>query len=485
MKKNIINLGFFILGLGSFLACKKPAIPDQDNGYGGVFGSGITGKEVEEGEKQISFPGADGYGKYTTGGRGGQVVEVTNLDDAGPGSFRDALSKFPTEPVTIVFKVSGIIELSSEIKISRSNLTIAGQTAPGDGICLKGHSFLINGGKNIIIRYIRSRPGSKNPEGVYAFGVENSENVMIDHCSFSWANEEIAAMYNVKWLTVQWSFVYEGLYNAGHAKGSRAYGGVWGGQYSSFHHNLVANLWSRAIQFSGAQIKDTNALIDYRNNVVYNWGKVNACNGGYVEINGGRSLTNMVNNYYKPGPATQNIQKFYTTAVYNAGFNYGYGRWHLSGNIMEGFADRTSNNWLGFNEESLPDAIKQASKSNTPFKMEEMETHTANEAYTLVLDKAGAILPKRDAADVRIVNEVRTNNPIGKGSYNRAGIIDDVSAVGGWPVYNFSETYVDTDKDGMPDTWEDANGLNKNDPTDRNTVHASGYTMLEMYLNSK
>lgn len=263
--------------------------------------------------QQIAFPGADGFGKYATGGRGGKVIAVTNLYDDGAGSFRWALEQYPGEPLTVIFKVSGLIELQTKIQIKRSNLTIAGQTAPGDGICLKNQSLILNGASskgnhgNIIIRYIRSRPGGTDKKGLYGFDMENCHNVIVDHCSFSRANEECAAMYDTKNTTVQWCIVSEGLYSAGHMKGNRSFGGVWGGQYASYHHNLIAHLNNRAIRFNGARAHDTIALIDYRNNVIYNWGNANAAYGGEVNIAGGVSQVNMVNNYYKPGPAGRPI----------------------------------------------------------------------------------------------------------------------------------------------------------------------------------
>ncbi|RZL64298.1 MAG: hypothetical protein EOO93_07230, partial [Pedobacter sp.] len=209
----------------------------------------------------------------------GKVYTVTNLNDAGAGSFREAFNAYPGEPLTIVFTVGGTIELQSQLKVNRSNFTIAGQTAPGDGICLKGHSFIINGARaanlggnhgNIIIRYLRSRPGSTLSTGIYGFDLENCHNVIVDHCSFSWANEECAAMYDMEYVTVQYSIISEGLFNAGHAKGNRGYGGVWGGQYVSYHHNLFAHLNARSTRFNGARAHDVNALVDYRNNVIYN-----------------------------------------------------------------------------------------------------------------------------------------------------------------------------------------------------------------------
>jgi len=430
----------------------------------------------------VAFPGAEGFGKHATGGRGGQVAEVTNLNDAGPGSFREALKAYPGEPLTVVFKVAGIIELQSAIKVSRSNLTIAGQTAPGDGICLKGSSFILNGGGkngNIIIRYLRSRAGGKISSGMYGFDMENMSKIIIDHCSFSWANEECAAMYDIKNVTVQWCIVSEGLYNAGHLKGARSYAGVWGGQYVTYHHNLIANQYSRTVRFNGARAHDTVALIDYRNNVIYNWGKSGSCYGGDVKIPGGRSEINMVNNYYKPGPATHGVKKVFCEALYEKGT----GQWFMSGNVMEGDAALSASNNAGLDLNRVPEDKRQAVLVNNAFKADEIMTQQANDAYKSVLEKAGALLPKRDAIDARIVKEVKNNKPTGMGSLKKAGIIDDPSAVGGWPVYNAGTVATDTDHDGMPDTWETANGLDKTNAADRNKIHKSGYTMLEVYLN--
>jgi hypothetical protein len=437
--------------------------------------------------QQLAFPGAEGFGKYATGGRGGMVVAVTNLQDSGEGSFRWALEQFPGEPLTVIFHVSGIIDLQSKIQIKRSNLTIAGQTAPGDGICLKGHSFILNGASskgnhgNIIIRFIRSRPGGTLKTGLYGFDMENCHDVIVDHCSFSWANEECAAMYDTKNTTVQWCIVSEGLYEAGHQKGHRSYGGVWGGQNASYHHNLMAHLNSRAIRFNGARAHDTFALIDYRNNIIYNWGNANAAYGGEVNIAGGVSQVNIVNNYYKPGPATAAELKF-IHASYQKENSKGTGQWFVDGNMMEGDKALTKKNRNGIDlkEGGYPSgAISEkafAVSSSLPVE-------TAKESYEKVLRFAGAVFPKRDATDERVVNETRTGTAIGKGSFGKSGIIDNVFAVGGWAEYKSAPAPVDTDKDGMPDAWEAAKGLNPDDASDRNKVDASGYTMLEIYLN--
>ncbi|MGC4102920.1 hypothetical protein [Ferruginibacter sp.] len=334
---------------------------------------------------------------------------------------------------------------------------------------------------NIIIRYIRSRPGGTLKTGLYGFDMENCHDVIIDHCSFSWANEECAAMYDTKNVTVQWCIVSEGLYEAGHQKGHRSYGGVWGGQYATYHHNLIAHQNSRAVRFDGARAHDTMAIIDYRNNVIYNWGNANACYGGEVNIAGGVSQVNMVNNYYKPGPATASELKF-VHANYNVKEAKGTGQWYLDGNIMEGDKSLTKNNSKGvdLSEQNYPkDAIVEKAFDITL----NIPVQNAKEAYEAVLKNAGAVLPKRDAVDERVVNETRTGKATGMGVFGKAGIIDSPAAVGGWGEFKSGAAPVDTDEDGMPDEWEKKNGLNPNDANDSNKVGTDGFTMLEKYLN--
>lgn len=471
--------------------------------------------------QQPAFPGAEGYGKYTTGGRGGKVAAVTNLNDTGVGSLRWALDQyvdtvyvykdaanpqFPItmyQPLTVVFKVSGIIELKSELRIRRDNLTIAGQTAPCDGICIKAKSVLLNGAttsqlfylgprrKNVIVRYLRFRPGIPlDTAGVptssyvtYGLDVENYENVIIDHCSISWANEECLAIYDNKNTTVQWCIVNEGLYNAYHIKGLRGYGGVWGGQYASYQHNLIAHQNNRTPRWNGARAHDTIALVDYRNNVNYNWATSSAPYGGDVEINGGIARLNLMNNYYKPGPATPSTHKL-VRPDYSANAA-GAGRFHVEGNIIEGDAARTADNWLAVDFSLIPAASRDSSRSDTVFTI----AHPINmlgtqNAYDTVLQEAGAVLPRRDTVDLRIVNEVKTRTASGTGSSNKPGIIDSPAAVGGWPLYAACTGPDDSDNDGMPDDWEFENGLNPYFADDRNTIGSDGYTMLEKYLNN-
>jgi hypothetical protein len=440
--------------------------------------------------QQIAFPGAEGYGKYATGGRGGKVAVVTNLQDDGAGSFRQALAAYPNEPLTVVFQVSGIIDLATPLVLKRSNVTVAGQTAPGDGICLKGNSFIINGASkggnfgNIIIRYIRSRPGSNYSKGVYGLDIENAHDVIIDHCSFSWANEECVAAYDVKNITIQWCIISEGLYEAGHHKGHRSYGGVWGGQYASFHHNLFAHLNNRTVRFNGARAHDTMAIVDYRCNVNYNWGNANACYGGDIKIPGGVSHVNIVNNYYQPGPATADTLKF-VHALYAKNNDNSVGQWFVAGNYMAGNKELTKDNWLGVDLSALPAESRSKAKSDTVFAVMRISNNEiAKEAYKKVLADAGATLPKRDATDTRVVYEVQHKIASGKGVFGKAGIIDSPAAVEGWATYLQGTVPADTDGDGMPDDYEKLNNLSPTNSSDANAVTASGYTNLELYLNS-
>jgi hypothetical protein len=471
--------------------------------------------------QQLAFPGAEGFGKYATGGRGGQVVAVTSLADTGIGTLRWALDQyvdtiyvykdaanpnFPVtiyQPLTVVFNVSGTIYLKSDLRIKRDNLTIAGQTAPCGGICITGRSVLLNGAttsqlfyhgprrKNVIVRYLRFRPGvpldtAGVPTGAfvtYGLDVENYENVIIDHCSMSWANEECLAIYDCKNTSVQWSIVSEGLYNAYHIKGVRGYGGVWGGQYASYQHNLIAHQNNRTPRFNGSRAHDTIALVDYRNNVNYNWATSSAPYGGDVEINGGIARLNLVNNYYKPGPATPSTHKLVRPDY--SGEARGVGRFHVQGNIIEGNAARTADNWLAVDFVQVPTASRDSSRSDTIFTIAQpINMLAAQNAYDTVLQWAGAVLPKRDAVDKRIIHEVSTRTASGSGTANRPGIIDAPAAVGGLPQYENCTGPADSDHDGMPDDWETDHLLNPTVAADRNLVGNDGYTMLENYLNS-
>ncbi len=447
----------------------------------------------------VAFPGAEGFGRLATGGRGGQVVEVTNLNDAGPGSFRDAFTQFPGEPLTIVFRVGGIIELKSTLKPNRSNVTIAGQTAPGDGICLKNYTFKLHG-SNIIVRYLRSRPGNlsgANTSGVYGLNLENCQNFIVDHCSMSWSIEEAATFYDNKYSTVQWCVVSESLNSSFNGKGDHGYGGVWGGQYASYHHNLVAHHHSRAIRFNGARAHDTTAVVDYRNNVIYNWGDMNAAYGNELNIKGGTAQLNMVNNYYKGGPATPAARAAVIFDVYQTydAFNPDkpVGTVYAAGNYDAGYPKVTADNWKGIRLHYYPATAVNFARFRqaalTP-NLAPITTETAEAAYRAVLAGAGATVPVRDAVDARIVQETRTgkatgSSPGGSATYGlHQGIIDSQADVGGWPEYKGGPAPTDTDHDGMPDAWEKAHSLNPDNAADRNGTTPSGYTQLEEYLNS-
>jgi hypothetical protein len=445
----------------------------------------------------VAFPGAEGYGRLATGGRGGQVVEVTNLNDSGAGSFRDAFNQFPGQPITIVFRVGGIIELTTPLRPTRSNLTIAGQTATGDGICLKRSTFKLFG-NNIIVRYVRSRPGDvqgSNSPAVYGMDMENCKNFIIDHCSFSWSIEETGTYYDNKFSTVQWSIFSESLNSSFNGKGDHGYAGVWGGQYASYHHNLVAHHHSRAIRFNGARAHDTTAVVDYRNNVIYNWGNSNAAYGNEIEIPGGSGQLNMVNNYYKGGPATPASRAgviFDITEAYSAtNANKPVATVYANGNFVNNYPAVTADNWNnGIRLHNYPASTIAQFRQLAPTPgLAPIVTETAQDAYLAVLAGAGAVVPVRDVLDTRIVNETRAgtatgSSPGGSTTYGlNQGIIDSQTDVGGWPVYANGTAPLDTDHDGMPDAWEVSHGLNGNDATDRNTVSSTGYTQLENYLN--
>ena len=456
--------------------------------------------------QQLAFPGAEGYGKYSLGGRGGKVYEVTTLADDGPGSFRQAFNAYPREPLTIVFRVGGIIDLLTPIKVQRNNMTIAGQTAPGDGICTKRSMVKIYG-TNLIIRYMHFRPGDvskTNNPAVYGLDIENSTNFIVDHCSMSWSMEEAATFYDNKYSTIQWCLVSESLNASYNGKGSHGYAGVWGGQFASYHHNLLTHHHSRAIRFNGSRTHDTLAYVDYRNNVIYNWGNDLGCYGNEIEIADTaspifplrRAEVNIMNNYYKPGPATPSSKG---KIILNAYDTYSsawasrlVGKVYMDGNYVNGVPTVTANNFLGLNLKYYPSSYIDSFKLDAPTQNEPIVMQLAQDAYVSVLAGAGDIFPKRDTLDRRYVNEVitgtasqhSTNNTstyYGKGNL---GIIDTQDSVGGWPNYDTTALApIDTDHDGMPDSWEIAMGLNPNDSTDKNNVASSGYTMLEEYLN--
>lgn len=426
--------------------------------------------------QQLAFPGAEGYGRYTTGGRGGMVYIVTNLSDSVTkppvGSLRWALNK--TGPRTIIFAVSGTIELQRKLFISKGDVTIAGQTAPGDGICIKGQTVAVDA-DNVIIRYIRFRCGIGFPteEPPDAITGTRRKNIIIDHCSMSWSVDETASFYDNTDFTMQWCIISESLFSAGHYKGEHGYGGIWGGMGASFHHNLLASHTSRNPRFCGARYhpdtKETE-YVDFRNNVIFNWG-FNSSYGGEM------GHQNMVNNYYKAGPATRKNERYRIVEPFDS-----IGRWYINGNLMTGSRQISTHNWEGGVQGDY--AGVSDIRSEDPFPYAPVITHSAKKAYKLVLKNAGATKPVRDEIDTRIINETRSGICAYGDSYGpHTGIIDSQNNTEGWPELNTYNVIADSDKDGMSDEWEMTKGLNPDDPEDRNVIATSGYTMLEEYIN--
>jgi hypothetical protein len=431
-----------------------------------------------------AFPGAEGFGRYTTGGRGGKVIHVTNLQDSGTGSLRWALNQSGRR--IIVFDVGGTIELESELKIGRGDVTIMGQTAPGDGICLSGFN-LTTAADNIIIRFLRVRPGDKTEasDGKDAMGGRFKKDIIIDHCSSSWSTDEACSFYVNQNFTLQWCYITESLRESGHSKGAHGYGGIWGGESASFHHNLLAHHDSRNPRFSGSgnnhrvNLPVEADVVDMRNCVVYNW-------GGKVGYGAEGGSYNLVNNYYKPGPGSRLKSGEFQAMDKDAG-NSGneanaHGVFFVSGNYYVGKGANWD--WNGMRNNTL-DPVEKC-KSETAFAKGEVTTHTAEQAFTQVLAYGGCSL-KRDAIDTRIAHEAETGTTTYKGSKSGyMGIIDTPSDVGGWPEYKDGERLPDSDNDGMPDVWETANGLNPNDASDAQayTIDPKGwYTNIEVYCN--
>ena len=475
--------------------------------------------------KLLAFPTARGFGKYVTGGRGCKVVEVTNLEDdpknPSEGSLRWALTVAGKENATIVFRVSGVIKIQPnaqkvrDLRASLKNVTIAGQTAPGEGILIRGGKMNFGGSNNVIIRNLRFRVGdideadlAKATDSRFiagaGFGLENASNIIIDHCCFGWSGEENMTMYDNHFTTVQWCIVHEGLYDAGHQKGARSYANQWGGSPATYHHNLLAHNYNRSSRLNGASstTEDRNVFMEYFNNVNYNWGKKNSCYGGENEAGTYSSHEcNFVGNYYKPGPSTPSGSYFMELSAARSGktLNPNPSRWYFADNVMEGSSSATSDNWsaiynktsysvAGMKSETLvypsPEVTRLDKCSFDDYDLYRTPTESAEEAYQHVLDRAGTI--NRDQTELRIVNEVRNKQAQYKGTtLNKAGFIDSPDDAEGWPTYAAATPVVDNDHDGMADDWEVAHGLNPADPEDgKHVASAEGYTALEVYLNS-
>ena len=491
---------------GSSIPAKTAGTEDPAPGPVSIAYEDFKIPAAEEDGVARAFPGAEGGGMYVTGGRGGKVYHVAKLtDDGSEGTLRWAVKQ--SGPRIIVFDVAGIIELSTDLKIEKGDVTIAGQTAPGDGICLKNYTTYI-GADNVIIRFLRFRLGDEAPwsdadikagkaDGEDAVWGRYQHNIILDHCSMSWSIDETASFYANENFTMQWCIVSESMKSCRlHSKGDHGYGGIWGGKNASFHHNLLAHHQNRTPRFDHQYLYDGNnkstdefrGNVDYRNCVNYNWGSSNGCYGG----EGGHF--NLVNNYYKKGP-NSNDKKYFIEADggYTTGgkqYPYDWAYLYLSGNY---------NNEYPSGDSSYPDGVywkKAYSDYNLPYDAHVVSapfvisgkdgkdtfttTHSAQEAMERVCAYAGASL-SRDAVDSRICQDVKE----GKGKLISS--IEDVRTSYGsaWPSYNGTKV-TDTDGDGIPDSVEDAWGLNKNIAADGEavTLDKNGrYTNLEMYLH--
>lgn len=526
-----------------------------------------------------AFPGAEGFGKYVTGGRGGEVYHVTTLEDNGDnnnpieGSLRWAARKSGTR--TIVFDVSGTIMLQSELKITNGNLTIAGQTAPGDGVCVANYPFVISA-NNVIIRFLRFRLGNealkenKTAHEGDGLGGMDRQNLIIDHCSVSWSIDECLSVYGSKNFTVQWCIASHSLVNSGHSKGAHGYGGNWGGSGASYHHNFMTNHGSRTPRFGPRPGTQKDERMDFRNNVIYNYGG----NGIY----GGEGMNvNVVNNYFKPGAATSSGNKGKRIAkidartfdycvnkdeipvklhnaipetasvksgnisyqfdnygnptikvtipdtketvlcpvdMENATFDYNgteiklptnswwpmvhkYGTFFVDGNVNSLYPEVAADNWANgiLNQMAATECdkvypgkdneVKNSLRLDLPIEFAEVTTHSAEDAYERVLDYVGASL-HRDEYDRMLVNECREGLTL----FTKNGLIDSQDQIEyadgttGWPALESKEAPVDTDGDGIPDEWELENGLDPENAEDGKDIAESGYTNLEVYMNS-
>ena len=441
----------------------------------------------------LAFPTAEGYGRFARGGRGGRVIEVTNLDDSGAGSLRDAIEA--EGPRTIVFRVSGLISLKSTLIIKNPYVTIAGQTAPGDGICLRNFGFGTMGAHDVIIRHIRVRVGDAQRKGTDGMGLASSDHCIVDHCSISWSSDEGFSSRAAKNITFQHSIISEALQHSYHYRASdrtkfeqHAFAASISGDIGSFHHNLLAHCTDRNWSLAGGYDSAGRyaGRLDIRNNVVFNWSG-RTTDGGVMRLN-------FVNNYYKPLPANPSVK--WLLKLDPIATSHGTPQYFMAGNVMEG-TDHEADNWRAFVGSA---EVRKLVRADEPLFEPFVTTQTAHEAYARVLADVGATRPRQDVIDRRIIAEVREGrthctgtrgpafDPPGK---NFAGIIDtqdDVkdatgSANSPWPEYRTFDVPVDSDHDGIPDDWERRAGLDLNDPRDANATRGGdGYTNLEKYL---
>ena len=458
----------------------------------------------EEDGKVRAFPGAEGGGMWVTGGRGGRVLHVTNLNDSGTGSLRWAVEQ--NGPRIIVFDVGGVIRLTKPLKIEKDdkgkdqgNLTIAGQTAPGDGICIRDNNVRISA-SNVIIRYLRFRMGDETATEDDALNLYTKENniqdVIIDHCSLSWCTDECGSFYGMTNFTLQWCILSESLRNSVHEKGKHGYGGIWGGSNATYHHNLLAHHDSRNARLDHDYVSTLKGPVSLVNNVIYNWGD-NTTYGGESMPGSEYKKYNIINSYYKPGPATTSgkVRFLDPTVSCNKCDSANPdavvpGHFYLSGNKMEGYADYSADNWSG-KATTASAALVPTIKATTAFAHSSQECklslQSADDAFYQVVTYAGASL-KRDGVDERVTRETWEGTATYKTGSNGStnGLIDSQIDVGGWPAYEGGTPVTDTDGDGIPDPVEDAWGLDKNSAADssaKDLDRYGRYTNLEMYLH--
>ena len=415
-------------------------------------------------DKLPAFPGAEGFGAFTPGGRGGKVFLVTDLNDSGPGSLRAACEA--QGPRIVVFRVSGVIELESRLSIYEPYITIAGQTAPGDGICLKNRSMYIKS-HDVIVRHIRIRPGDIAGEEMDALWVTDAHNVIIDHCTTSWSSDEaLSVTGDCKDVTVQWCIISEGLNESanrtGHGFGSLILGYDGG---ITFHHNIYAHHNSRNPRPGGYE-DSPGIILDFRNNLIYNWGHT----AGYNDE--APLKMNYVGNYLKSGPTTLESGRDFA-------FNVGgpLTQVFVADNYIDGFPQKNRDNWLMMKPawDDFTGDLRETVGVSTPFPVVPVRTDSVQLAYQRILESAGAILPARDSVDVRIIEEIKT----GAGR-----IINSQSEVGGWPQYRQGPVPDDNDLDGMSDEWERKYGLDPDDGSDAaGDSDSDGYTNIEEFLN--
>lgn len=439
----------------------------------------------------------EGGGASVTGGDGGSVYRVSRLDDEldpntgrpMAGTLRYALTQ--TGARRILFTTSGTIHLKNELRIKTGSLTIDGQSAPGDGICIADYPLVINA-SNVIVRFIRVRLGDVSNTEFDAVSVNDSKGVMLDHLSCSWSVDECVSCYGNEDFTMQYCLISESLKNSVHGKGNHGYGGIWGGSNASFHHNLLAHHDSRNPRFDHDYVNRMAGPIDFVNNVVYNWGGNSAYGGEGSTNGGGGRRINFVNNYYKPGPATKSGVKDRllnpTTRCSNCtdacGGSVSPGKFYLAGNYMYGSDKVTNDNWQGvYPDDPSKKELCKASARWTDGMTALLNEQTAQDAYETVLAKAGCSLV-RDEVDKRIVEEVREGTFTYRGSNGSSnGLIDTQGDVGGWPTLNTAKQALDTDYDGIPDEWETQFGLNPNDPNDARAITlVTGHTNLDVYM---